>query len=473
VDDNDLEPARWGQYEWRRDVAGETGAAVHEAFDLERERLVTVRTFRVGPLPPASGAVERFRAVVQAATGLQHPNIAGVLDGDWEGDVAYLVTETVDGEPLEEHLARVGKLPALQALALVAQLLSALDLAHRDGVVHGSIASGQVLVCRTGQLKLCGFGMAPLAAACAGDPGEVSDAAADLLAAAAVCFLALAGTPSGTASGAPGLPPAAVAVFGRALAQDPRDRFASAADLSNALRDAFEPPLWVRPDREALALVPAVPIAVAPARPAAVARPAHRQPRRAPGWRKRFALGAAALAGIAVVAALVVGGELEPSRGAVAATVPPPPATFVAMAPQPVEPAPAEPVAVEPAAPVAVYSAPALEPPVPAPAFVPAAPVEMPRQEPTPTRAWRGSAQPRNAAVDRPVARRAVAQLERTSQRTSPDFACRSQQMALAREVCRVAECATDEFRGHPVCRRMHAEQRARDQVAEQALRTR
>jgi hypothetical protein len=79
-----------------------------------------------------------------------------------------------------------------------------------------------------------------------------------------------------------------------------------------------------------------------------------------------------------------------------------------------------------------------------------------------------------NAIEPPPVARPAPAAPDGRQQASGdPEAACRHQQLVIAREICNVSQCEEAEWRNHPICIRRHAEQRARDQLDEQASKTR
>src|SRR5690349_4781922 len=114
----------------------------------------------------------RFEREARAVSSLNHPNICTLHDVGREGDVDYLVLELVDGETLEQRLAR-GRVPTAEALRLGAQIADALDRAHRAGVIHRDLKPANVMLTRGGA-KLMDFG---LARATAGPGGLAGDAA--------------------------------------------------------------------------------------------------------------------------------------------------------------------------------------------------------------------------------------------------------------------------------------------------------
>jgi eukaryotic-like serine/threonine-protein kinase len=104
--------------------------------------------------------LDRFRAEAKHTAALSHPGIANVFDYGEVGDMAYLVMEYVDGEPLSALLNRVGRLPADRALDTVGQAALALQAAHDAGVVHRDVKPGNLIVRPDGVVKVTDFGIA-------------------------------------------------------------------------------------------------------------------------------------------------------------------------------------------------------------------------------------------------------------------------------------------------------------------------
>jgi len=106
--------------------------------------------------------VQRFRQERQILAGLDHPNIARLIDGGTTADgLPYLVMEYVDGTPIDVY-AR--DLSLSEKLRLFLQLCDAVQYAHRSLVIHRDIKPGNVLVTPEGAPKLLDFGIAKLAA---------------------------------------------------------------------------------------------------------------------------------------------------------------------------------------------------------------------------------------------------------------------------------------------------------------------
>src|SRR3954454_11681282 len=104
--------------------------------------------------------VERFRNEARHTAALSHPGIANVFDYGEVGDMAYLVMELVDGEPLSTVLARDGRLTPATTLDVVGQAGLALQAAHEAGVIHRDVKPGNILIRPDGVVKVTAFGIA-------------------------------------------------------------------------------------------------------------------------------------------------------------------------------------------------------------------------------------------------------------------------------------------------------------------------
>ena len=105
--------------------------------------------------------VQRFRQERQILAGLDHPNIARLVDGGTTADgLPYLVMEYVDGTPID---AFARDLPLTEKLRLFLELCDAVQYAHRSLVIHRDIKPANVLVTPDGTPKLLDFGIAKLA----------------------------------------------------------------------------------------------------------------------------------------------------------------------------------------------------------------------------------------------------------------------------------------------------------------------
>ncbi|MFW5843487.1 MAG: serine/threonine-protein kinase, partial [Spirochaetota bacterium] len=105
---------------------------------------------------------ERFRREAQIMMDLRNDAIVDVYDHFREGSSYYIVLEYVDGVSLEELIHRERYLPSDVALLIVREACRALVYAHERGVIHRDIKPGNILISRSGEVKLVDFGIATI-----------------------------------------------------------------------------------------------------------------------------------------------------------------------------------------------------------------------------------------------------------------------------------------------------------------------
>ncbi|HTR50901.1 MAG TPA: serine/threonine-protein kinase [Kofleriaceae bacterium] len=242
-------------------VRGDLGAGgmgvVVEAYDQVLGRDVAIKILRRDPLAdPLVG--ERFLREARAAAQLRHDSIVQVYDID--AVHGFIVMELVRGEALSARLAREGCLDAAEVQRIARALLGALGAAHDAGIVHRDVKPANVLLGDGGEVKLADFGVAYFAdseltrpGACIGTPMYMApeqlrakeiDARADVYAAGATLFEAATGQQlnaqevpfdvAGAVAAASGDRVLATAI-GRAVCEQPRDRFADGRAFAAAL----------------------------------------------------------------------------------------------------------------------------------------------------------------------------------------------------------------------------------------------
>lgn len=101
----------------------------------------------------------RFASEARSASVLNHPNILTVHDVGMENGIPYIVTELVDGESLEDLLAR-GRMPIRKVLEIATQVAEGLAAAHQAGIIHRDLKPANLMVTRTGITKILDFGLA-------------------------------------------------------------------------------------------------------------------------------------------------------------------------------------------------------------------------------------------------------------------------------------------------------------------------
>jgi hypothetical protein len=260
------------RYEIERTL-GEGGMArVYRGTDRVLGRTVAIKVLS-GKYAGDKSFVTRFRREAQAAAGLNHPHVVSVFDTGDDGARHYIVMEYVEGETLGNLLRREGHLPPERAGAITADVATALETAHEQGLVHRDVKPGNVMLDREGRVKVMDFGIARAAAddtltqtglvlgtASYFSPEQAQglpvDARSDIYSLGCVLYELLTGRPPFVADTPvtiaykhvneeprppsemePSVPPALDAAVMRALAKDPTDRFPTAA----AFRSAIEP----------------------------------------------------------------------------------------------------------------------------------------------------------------------------------------------------------------------------------------
>ncbi|SPE25558.1 Serine/threonine protein kinase [Acidobacteriia bacterium SbA2] len=137
---------------------GEVYRAVRD--DEHYRKQVAIKVVRAGQ--DSALVVSRFRNERQILAGLDHPNIARLLDGGTTKEgAAYFVMELIDGQPIDEY-CKQHKVEVAERLKLFLQVCSAVQYAHQRLIIHRDIKPGNILVTSEGMPKLLDFGIAKL-----------------------------------------------------------------------------------------------------------------------------------------------------------------------------------------------------------------------------------------------------------------------------------------------------------------------
>ncbi|MDQ3784520.1 MAG: DUF4012 domain-containing protein [Actinomycetota bacterium] len=222
-----------------------------ERFRARRGVLRTDVLIRVltRELESDSSVAAHMQAKAEAALGFRHPNVVTLLDYGWDGGRFFWVSEWTEAESLDTLLSDHGLLGAEAAVEIALDVSLALEQAHSIGLVHGDIASGNVLLSPAWDAQLSDLGIAaPFVVG-----GRAPEVADDIYAVGALLGEMLTGSmlggaPPGTdplggrplspvAPSAinPDVPPEIDALVLRTLASDPWERFETAGALHSAL----------------------------------------------------------------------------------------------------------------------------------------------------------------------------------------------------------------------------------------------
>ena len=251
-------------------------ADVWQATDLQLTRVVAIKLLKPH-LAAESTLAERFRREAIAAANLNHYNIVTVYDAIEDNGRQAVIMEFVDGESLRERLDREKTLSINSVLSIGYSVCSALEAAHKQGLIHRDVKPGNILINTTKRVMLTDFGIAK---ALDGDEdltsenimmgtakylspeqvrGDNLDARADLYSLGLVMYECLAGKvpfvgkndtdtalarlhrdATDIAKHRPDVDPDVARIINRLIAREPKDRFADAAQAGTAIRRVIE-----------------------------------------------------------------------------------------------------------------------------------------------------------------------------------------------------------------------------------------
>jgi serine/threonine-protein kinase len=270
---DDLVGQEFGQYQLREVIRRGGSSTLFKAYEGELHRWVALRVLESSGDPDFAA---RFEREMHLVARLQHPGIVPILDHGRQGEAAYMVTAYVEeGGRLEDLLGR--PLPTASACDLIGHVLGALAFAHDHGVIHRDLKPANILMSSPTWPMLANFGVARMLAGEEGpsrDPRRVvgtpaymapeqafglpAEPRTDLYSVGIIMYEMLTGrvpfdepTPAETlmrqayepplpprVTGAPDLPIEVETIVLRALAKEPARRFATVAEMANAIRIA-------------------------------------------------------------------------------------------------------------------------------------------------------------------------------------------------------------------------------------------
>lgn len=250
-------------------------ANVYRARCTVLNRIVTVKVLRK-ELAEDKDFVRRFQMEAQAVALLSHPNIVSIYDVGEEDGVPYLVMEYVEGSNLKEIIREKGPLSPTEAVNIGMQVCAALEHAHSKGIIHRDIKSHNILVTPGGRVKVTDFGLArvlSIPSATMTQSGSVMGSVhyfspeqargeevtpqSDIYSLGVVLYEAVSGhvpfqgdnpisialkhlqeEPKSLCLENPAIPKRLEQIIFKAMAKDPKNRFASAAQMQQALAES-------------------------------------------------------------------------------------------------------------------------------------------------------------------------------------------------------------------------------------------
>ena len=259
-------------------------ALVYRAVDKRTGHNVAVKILRPEYNQDAEFCT-RFEREAVAASKMSHHNIVNLLDVGQDGDMRYLVMEYVRGRTLKEVIKQKGPLKPTVAAQIGIRILSALQHAHKNGIIHRDIKPQNILVHSDGLIKVGDFGIARVVGSntISTDDivmgsvhyfspeqakGEPVTAASDLYSVGVVLYEMLTGkppfdgeTPIAIAMQHIGgkaqpireinssVPPAIERVVEKAMEKRPERRYQSALEMAQDLQRALQEPegAWMGP----------------------------------------------------------------------------------------------------------------------------------------------------------------------------------------------------------------------------------
>lgn len=263
----------FGRYELLRVLGEGSMGSVYLARDTQLQRQVAIKVPKLDEGDRAD--LQRFHREARTLATLRHPHLCPVFDVGEVGGIHFFTMAYIEGGTLADYLSAGEALPDRQVARLIAKTASALDAAHQAGIVHRDLKPANIMIDRNKEPVVMDFGLASVADANAsltqwgemlGTPAymapeqirgdlDLVGPASDVYSLGAIMYQMLTGNipfdgsvatvvrkaldsePAELASLTNHVDAELSAICRKAMSKEPRERFASAADMANALRD--------------------------------------------------------------------------------------------------------------------------------------------------------------------------------------------------------------------------------------------
>jgi serine/threonine protein kinase len=159
-----LEGQTLGKYRMLEQLGRGGMAQVYRAYHPQLDRYVAIKVLRSDLVEEEFLA--RFRREARAIAGLRHPNIVNVFDFDMQNEQFFMVMELLEGDTLKHYLnsyrTRGQHIPLGDVVRILLDVLEGLGYAHKEGITHRDIKPANILLTRRGQAVVSDFGIAQI-----------------------------------------------------------------------------------------------------------------------------------------------------------------------------------------------------------------------------------------------------------------------------------------------------------------------
>ena len=147
----------------RYEILGRVGsggmADVYKGKDHKLNRFVAIKVLK-SDYRTDEVFIKKFLSEAQAAAGLMHPNVVNVYDVGQDRGIYYMVMELVEGITLKDYIEKKGKLSPKETVSISIQMVTGLQAAHNQHIVHRDIKPQNIIISKDGKVKVTDFGIA-------------------------------------------------------------------------------------------------------------------------------------------------------------------------------------------------------------------------------------------------------------------------------------------------------------------------